>query len=94
MPLTIQTSHHHQIGREDAPADPLLKAFIAMTGATAQLHRALDHTDPSFDPVPETLPLLEPGLPFTLLPTAIPIPWFRQDNMLDPHLPGEGFVLG
>ncbi len=94
MPLTVQACQDHQIGCQHTPADPLLEALIAMTRATGQLHRAFDDADSPFDPVPKTLTLFEPGKLFMALPASIMIPGLGQDDMPDPHPPGERFVLG
>ncbi len=94
MSLTIQPSHHHQIGGEHAPADPLLEAFKPVAWAASQLHRTLDDTDPSFNAIPETLTPLEPGLLFTPLPPSIPIAGLGQNDVANAHPPSERFILG
>jgi hypothetical protein len=93
MTLAVQSRQGHQIGGEHAPADPLLEPFEPMAWTTGQLHRALDDADPSFDPVPETLAPLEPGLFLTALTAPVPIAGFRQHNMFDPHLTRQRLVL-
>ena len=78
--------NHHQVGDDDAPTDPPLETAESVIGATSQLHRASNDTDPTLNPVSKTLSLFEPGLLFALTLLRRQASRLWDDKLLDAHL--------
>lgn len=88
----LKPRHDHQVGDNDAPADPSFKAFQTMIGATRQLDRAADNADAAFNAIAKALTLPEPGLSFMRPPLISLVTGLWDANLLNAELTSQLFI--
>jgi hypothetical protein len=85
---------HDQVGDNDPPPDPSLKALQPLIGTTCQLHGAAHHANAPFNAIPKPLALLKPGLLFVRAALRSFGAGLRNGNLFNAQALRQAFIGG